>query len=111
MQQENREITKEEKLGALEADILNGVKEVYDLLPELGHGEAKRLLMANLQYPHIVEDFNLANRDGEALIKAFSASKRIKDAMIALGIEATLEAMVRQAMESGEIAPQGEDNG
>jgi hypothetical protein len=112
-----KELTKEEKLGSMEADIFDGIMEVKDLLPELGHGEAKRLLIAALSYPYTVEDFTY---DSEAMRKAYSATKRIKDSMIALGVEVTLENMVKQAMANGEITsneafnpnvtPEGDEN-
>jgi hypothetical protein len=100
---ENKEITKEEAQNALQIEILDSIKEVNDLLPSINHGEAKRLLMAVLAYPLEVQDFSA---DKEDLRNAFSATKRIKDAMIALGVEVTLEAMLKQQVEE----QQGENN-
>jgi hypothetical protein len=93
---EKRDITKEEAHGALQTEILNSIQEVNTLLSDLGHGEAKRLLLATLSYPLETQDFS-----GETvpMIKAYSAAKRIKDAMIALGVEVTLEAMLKQQLE------------
>lgn len=93
---DKQEITKEEAQNALHAEILDSLKEVNDLLPDLGHGEAKRLLLAALSYPLETQDFST---EKDAMKRAYSASKRIKDAMIALGVEVTLEAMLKQQME------------
>ena len=93
MDTEKREITKEEANDALQVEILNSLKEVNDLLPELGHGEAKRLLLATLSYPLETQDFS---GEKTAMRVAYSATKRIKDAMIALGVEVTLSNMIKQ---------------
>lgn len=94
---EKQELTREEATNALQADILDSIKEVNDLLPELGHGEAKRLLLAALSYPLETQDFS---SDKQELRTAYSAVKRITDAMIALGVEVTLEAMLKQQLET-----------
>lgn len=96
---DKKDITKEEALGALQGEILESLKEVNDLLPELGHGEAKRLLMATLSYPLEVHDYSL---EKDSMKLAYSATKRLKDAMIALGVEVTLENMVRKQVESNQ---------
>lgn len=101
---EKKELTKEEAVNALQQDILDSTQELNDLLPELGHGEAKRLLLASISYPLMEEDFST---ESEAMIKAFSATKRITDAKVALGVEVTLEAMIKQQFEQ-EL--QGEEN-
>lgn len=104
---EKREISKEEALDALQTDLLNSLQEVNELLPNLGHGEAKRLLIAALSYPLAEEDFSQdLNQD---LRKAYNASKRVTDAKIALGVEVTLEAMLKQKVE--EEQKEGENNG
>lgn len=96
-----KEMTKEEKLDAMQAEIFGNILEVKDLLPELGHGEAKRLLIATLSYPYADEDFSL--EQNQSLIQAYGACKRVKDAMIAVGVEVTLETMVQQAIANGDI--------
>ena len=103
---EKRDITKEEAQEALQSEILNSLKEVNDLLPELGHGEAKRLLLASLSYPLETQDFSSESVD---MAKAYSATKRITDAMIAIGVEVSIESMLKQALESGDIS-EGEGN-
>jgi hypothetical protein len=100
---EKKELSREEATEALQAEILDALNEVNNLLPELGHSEAKRLLLAMLSYPLETQDFSDAK---EALRKAYSASKRSKDAMIALGVEVTLENMIKQQFE----AQEGENN-
>lgn len=97
---EKRDITKEEVNEALQTDILNGLKEVNDLMSQLGHGEKERLLMANLAYPLQDTDFS---GDKPELNRAFSASKRITDAMIALGVQVSLENMIQQGINEGVI--------
>lgn len=98
---EKKEITKEEAVNAMQTEILNSIQELNNLLPDLGHGEAKRLLIAAISYPLMEEDFS---GEQESMRKAFSATKRITDAKVALGVEVTLEAMIKEQMEqqSGE---------
>jgi hypothetical protein len=97
---EKAEMTKEDKLDSMQGEIMTGILEVKDLLPELGHGEAKRLLIAAISYPFTVEDFS---NDSDSMKKAYSACMRTKDAMIAVATEVTIENMVKQAMENGDI--------
>lgn len=94
---EKRELTKEEATDALQSEILNSTQELNDLLPDLGHGEAKRLLIASIQYPLVDENFQ---GESEEMRKAYSATKRITDAKIALGVEVTLEAMLKEQLEA-----------
>lgn len=90
---ESRPLTKDEVGSALQIEILNSLQEINSLLPDLGHGEAKRLLMANLSYPLETQDFG---NESESMRKAYSASKRITDSMIALGTEVVLESLMQQ---------------
>lgn len=105
-QPEKKDITKEEMEGALQNEILDNLKEVNDLLPELGHGEAKRLLLATLSYP--LEDQSFED-ESFAMKRAFSATKRTKDAMIALGVQVTLENMLKQQTEALQSEPTSEE--
>lgn len=110
---EKPELTKEDLTNGLQVEILDSLKEVNDLLPELGHGEAKRLLLATLSYPLEVQDFSSEKED---MRKAYSATKRIKDAMIALGVQVTLENMVNKQLdeqnaENAIKETNGENNG
>lgn len=101
---EKRELTKEEAREALEAELLDNLQQVQDLLPLIGHGEAKRLLTAALMYPLAEEDFS--QERNQNIRKAYNASKRVTDAKIALGVEVTLEAMLQQKIQE----EQGENN-
>lgn len=94
--EQKRELTKEEATNALQTDLLNSVQELNGLLKDLSHGEAKRLLMATVSYPLSEEDFS---SEKESMRKAYSATKRITDSKIALGVEVTLEAMLKQQLE------------
>lgn len=100
---EKRDISKEEMSAALQNEILNSLQELKELQSEIGHSEAKRLDLAAAAYPFLNEDFS---QEPEAMKKSFSAHKRIKDAMIALGVEVTLENMLSQKVE--EETQQGE---
>jgi hypothetical protein len=105
---EKKQLTKDEAEAGLQIEILDSLKEVNDLLPELGHGEAKRLLLATLSYPLETQDFV---DETVPMKKAYSACKRITDAMIALGVEVTLETMLKQQMEAQSNEENGENNG
>lgn len=63
----------------------------HNLLPLLGHSQAKRLLMAAAAYPMRTEDFST---DSEAMIKAYSALKTVTDALVALGVEVALQGIL-----------------
>lgn len=102
---EKKELTKEEAVNALQEEILNSTQELNSLLPELGHGEAKRLLMAVVSYPLMDEDFSSESLE---MRQAYSATKRITDAKIALGVEVTLEAMLKEQLEAQQT--EGEEN-
>jgi hypothetical protein len=103
---EKREISREEATNALQTDILNSLQELKDLQNEIGHGEVKRLDLAIAAYPLMEEDFS---HESEAMRKSYSAHKRITDAKIALGVEVTLEAMLKQQLEEQRLE-QGEAN-
>jgi hypothetical protein len=84
-----KELSKEEVVNGLESQINQAL---YDLentfLPELGHGETKRLLLAEKRYPMIDTDFS---GETNAMKQAFSACKVINDAQVALGVEVVIE--------------------
>lgn len=86
---------KEVKLR-LQEDIEVAFQSIDEQLPLLGHSEAKRLFIAATKYPLEIADFG---EESEPMIKAFSASKNVKDALIALGVEVVIEQMLRQQQE------------
>lgn len=91
---EKKEISQEEVVSHLQ-DQIHQAK--YDLehvfLPQLGHSEAKRLLLAAMSYPMHDKAFD-PKTDGEAMVKAYSACKAISDALVALGVEVVIHQMV-----------------
>ncbi len=77
----------------LQEDIDVALNSIEEQLPLIGHSEAKRLFVAATKYPLETADFS---KESEAMIKAFSASKNVKDALVALGVEVVIEQMLRQ---------------
>ena len=78
-------------VSMVEEQIKDSLAEVEGLLPLLGHSQAKRLLLMSLKYP--MEEAEVSSED-EAFIKAYSATKRITDGLVALGVETVIEQMV-----------------
>lgn len=105
---DSAKVTKEDKVAAMEQNIVEGIQEIEDQLGLIGHGQAKRLLMAVLHYPLIEENFH---GESEAMIKAFSAAKRVKDTVIALGVEGTIEQMMESYKQEAEALGQTVENG
>ena len=103
---ETREITNEEANYALQDEILNGLKEVNDQLSGIGHGEAKRLLLASLSYPLLEEDFS---SDSDAVKVAFSAIKRNIQAKAGLAGQIAREEFIDNLKKEVE-SQQGEKN-
>ena len=81
-------------VGLVEEQIQTGIKELEELLPLLGHSQAKKLLLAAMKYPMEEAQF-----EDESMIKAFSATKRITDGLVALGVETVVEQMVKNHAE------------
>ena len=86
-------------ISMVEQQIKESLAEVEDLLPLLGHSQAKRLLVMALKYP--MDEADTSSED-EAFIKAYSAAKRITDGLVALGVETVIEQMVKNQIEQQE---------
>lgn len=89
------EITPDQVMSALEAQHIDSLNELEETLPNLGHSQAKRLLLAAMRYPIQEETF-----EEETLIKAFSACKRLIDVNVAMGTEIVIENMVKNHKEN-----------
>lgn len=98
-------VSQEEVLTHLQDQINQSLYDLENsLLPQLGHSQAKRLLMAAASYPMKVEDFS---KDSEAMIKAYSAIKTVTDALVALGTEVALQGIIESQMGKPEESPVG----
>lgn len=95
-------VSQEEVLSNLQDQINQSLYDLENtLLPQLGHSQAKRLLMAAAAYPMKVEDFS---KESEAMIRAYSALKTVTDALVALGTEVALQGIIESQM--GQKEPQ-----
>lgn len=101
-------VPQQEVVARIQAELDAANYELENIfLPQLGHSEAKRLLVAIHKYPQEVADFS---KEKEAMVRAFSLSKRAKDYLIAMGVEVVIEKMLRQQQEArGEVAPESEE--
>jgi hypothetical protein len=81
-------------VSMVESQIKESLEELEELLPLLGHSQAKKLLIASMKYPMEETTF-----EDETMIKAFSATKRITDGLVALGVETVIETMVQNHKE------------
>lgn len=106
--EQKKEITQQDMVHYQESVINDGLTELESLLPSLGHGEAKRLLMAAMKYPAHVTD---VSHEKDEYVKAYSACKRISDALVGLGVEAMIDGMARQQMEQQQTETKEESNG
>lgn len=79
-------------ISLMESQIKEDLDILDDVMDELGHSQAKRLLLASAAYP-MRDDTSKFYGDSE--IKAFSALKRIKDATVALGVEVVIESIMK----------------
>lgn len=104
MDEQDKVLPKETVVANLEADFDNYIYDLeHNLLPNLGHGEAKRLFMAVAKYPKIETDFSTEpNLD---LIRAYSVSKAAKDALVGLATEVVIERMIKAQMAASEETP------
>lgn len=85
-----REITKEETISGLETQYNQAMYDLeHEFLPQLGHSEAKRLLIAAQKYPAIESDFT--QEPNQALRQAYNACKTVTDVKVALGVEVVIE--------------------
>lgn len=96
-----------EVVNRLEADIQAAFATIEEHLPNLGHSEAKRLFLAATKYP--VEDTDFSG-EKEEMIRCFSASKNVKDALVALGVEVVIKQIIEQQQKAQGNAPVDEVN-
>jgi regulatory protein YycH of two-component signal transduction system YycFG len=91
-------LPKEKVVPQLEAEFDSYIYDLENnLLPNLKHGEVKRLFMAVAKYPKEVADFSQeSNLD---LIRAFSVSKAAKDTLVGLATEVVIERLINRQME------------
>jgi hypothetical protein len=83
-------MSENQTISMVQEQIEESLQELENLLPLLGHSQAKRLLLASMKYPMVEATF-----EEEDMIKAFSATKRITDGLVALGVETVIETMVQ----------------
>jgi hypothetical protein len=86
--------TQNPTISLVQAQIEESNAELQEILPLLGHSQAKRLLLAAMKYP--MEETTFEEED---MIKAYSATKRITDGLVALGVETVIETMVHNHKE------------
>jgi hypothetical protein len=89
-----------EVVSRLENDINLAISTIEELLPQLKHGESKRLFLAATKYPMEDTDFS---GESEALIRSFSASKNVKDALVAMGVEVVIKQIIEQQQAAGNV--------
>lgn len=92
MDEQNKALPKAAVVSALEQQYNEALQEVETLLPQVGHGEAKRLLMAELNYPK--DDLDTTG-ESVAFKQLYAASKRAKDALVGLATEAVIEKLIQ----------------
>lgn len=103
--EENKTVSQEDSKSFLEAQVFQAKYDLeHNLLPQLGHSQAKRLLIAIASYPQSEMDFS---SEPEAMVKAFSALKICNDAQVALGTELVLQQMYEEQLA---IMQQKEEN-
>lgn len=91
------ELGPEDALSYLEAQVNQAIYDLeQNLLPALGHSEAKRLLSAIVRYPTLEADFSA---DKPEMAKAYSALKICFDTNVALGLEIIEQAKQEQKEE------------
>lgn len=79
-------------ISIMESQIKEDLEILENVMDELGHSQAKRLLLASAAYP-MRDDTKRFYGDSE--VKAFSALKRIKDATVALGVEVVIDSIMK----------------
>lgn len=84
-------VPQDEVISRLQHQLEQSYAELEELMPQLGHSEVKRLHLATARYPHEVKDFS---KEPEAMIRAYSANKRISDVLVALGVETVIKEML-----------------
>lgn len=88
-------------VSMVESQIKESLEQLEELLPQLGHSQSKRLLLAAMRYPMVEETFD-EGVDGQSMVLAFSATKRVTDALVALGVETVIEQMVANQKQENE---------
>lgn len=82
-----------EVVSRLENDINIAFETIEEHLKNLGHSEAKRLFLAATKYPK--EDYDYSG-ESESFIRAYSASKNVKDALVGMGVEVVITKLIEQ---------------
>lgn len=94
---EKIEVSPEQVKSFLEDQVLQARYDLKEnLLPNLGHGQKERLLLAIAEYPQNEADFS---DDTEYMIRAFSALKMCVDANVALGVHMVDEELQKRVTE------------
>lgn len=97
MEQAPKVVSQEEVVEQMEAQIKDSIAELEDLLPKIGHSEAKRLLLASAKYP--MEEVSFKDDQNPSVIRANSILKSVKDALVALGVEVVIDQMLKTQFE------------
>lgn len=109
-QKETKQISREEVLKATEDQINNDLSEVETQISLLSHGQKTRLLIAEAKYP--IEETSFSNEPELAV--AFSTMKRLKDSLVAYGVEITVSEILKKSQEKfdeEQKSQKGENNG
>jgi len=94
-------ISKNEVVALTEEGIKEDIRELEeDILPSLRTGQKMRLFLAEIKYPLEEKEFDESEPE---LIRAFAIMKRLKDSMVALGVEVVIDQLLNNK--------QGEENG
>lgn len=96
-----------EVVSRLENDINIAFETIEEHLKNLGHSEAKRLFLAATKYPK--EDYDYSG-ESESFIRAYSASKNVKDALVGMGVEVVITKLIAQQQAAQGSAPVDEVN-
>lgn len=89
-----------EVVTRLQDDINIAFATVEEFLPQIGHSEAKRLFLAATKYPCEIADFS---NESEAMIRLFSASKNVNDALVAMGVEVVITQMIENQQKQNNV--------
>lgn len=99
MDEQNNVLPKDKMVSMLQQEYEDSIAEIESLLPFVGHGEIKRIFMAELRHPKEDTDFT---SDKLEVGRIFAAAKRAKDALVGLATEAVIERLIKQQMASNE---------
>lgn len=81
-------IEQEEVVNLLQKDIEAAFDTFDKYIEQVGHSEAKRAYRASMRYPAEKADFS---KESEAMIRLYSASKTVIDALVAMGVEVVIK--------------------